>query len=88
MDTKIFNKIVPVVVGMIIGSAINWVAMSFAFDNRITNNEINIAEMDEFIDTIDGRVGKLETVTLGEINAKLASITTSIEFLKDRLGAN
>jgi len=88
MDIKIFNKIFPVVAGMVIGSAINWIAMSFAFDNRITNNEINIAEMDEFLDNVDGRVGKLETVTLGEINIALASITESIEWLKKSIGAN
>ena len=70
------------VAGIIIGAAINWVFMSFTFDYRITENEGDIEEVIGFLDGLDGRVTKLESETLGEINARLASIETSINFLR------
>ena len=82
MDTKIFSKIFPLVAAMIVGAAINWVFMSFTFDYRIAENEDNIEDLTGFIDVMDGRVAKLESETLGEINARLASIETSINFLR------
>jgi len=78
-----FSKIFPVVAGIIIGAAINWVFMSFTFDYRIAENENDIQDVMGFLDSMDSRVSKLESETLGEINARLASIETSINYLRD-----
>lgn len=82
MDSLTLEKIIPVVVGIIVGVTINWGIMSFTFEYRITQNATNIVDLTGFIDKLDSRVSQLESVTLGEINARLASIETSINFLR------